>query len=686
MRLYLDTTAQAAGGSAGASGAGERMLLDPAPLTAAEVTRARKYRLKCRRLVEGPGPNGTLELKPVGNFTDFAKVTGRLAMLADSLGCALEVDPELERRFAAMRELAEEHYRAGNEIKREDPKYAERREAFARVVNEWMVRPLKPRQMTDAFFLATMARAGNFSVPGSGKTATVLGAFAFLRAQDKVSRLLVVCPKNAFDSWRTEWVACFGNRLPLRCASTQDREFTRLGKADRRGYVRSRLGGYNLVLANYDATPGIAEELGALAASGTMLVFDEVHRVKRVGGKQATAALAISAEAPYTFALTGTPLPNTYEDLYNFLHILYPHEYDNFFGFEIGELRRADENEQVAINERIQPFFCRTTKADLGVPPADPDRLVEVEADGRTDRLLHVLRARYRKNKLTLMLRVLQMENDPMDLLEDLDPEEYRWILEEDDATGGVDVVDYSDQIVDMIRSTGVPFKQERCLRLVEDLAKQGRPVIVWCIFTKSMADLKAGLARRGVEAHVIEGDVLLADRTRVLDDFRAGRFPVLITNPHTLAESVSLHSVCHDAVYYEYSFNLVHLLQSKDRIHRLGLPADQHTRYYYLVQDYQACGTEARRMGAAAADAGMSREELGRWSAAAGGSDPLAGWSMDRQIYERLRMKEDTMLRAIDAELIETQPTSDEDLDAIFAGLFDDEASGDGGSGRGQA
>lgn len=30
-------------------------------------------------------------------------------------------------------------------------------------------------------------------------------------------------------------------------------------------------------------------------------------------------------------------------------------------------------------------------------------------------------------------------------------------------------------------------------------------------------------------------------------------------------------------------------------------------------------------------------------------------------------------MLRAIDAELIETQPTTDEDLDAIFAGLFDD-------------
>ena len=45
----------------------------------------------------------------------------------------------------------------------------------------------------------------------------------------------------------------------------------------------------------------------------------------------------------------------------------------------------------------------------------------------------------------------------------------------------------------------------------------------------------------------------------------------------------------------------------------------------------------------------------------------------MDQQIYERLQMKEQTMLRAIDSDLIETQPTTEEDLDAIFAGLFDD-------------
>lgn len=617
---------------------GERLLLDPAPFDSDALRRNAKFKVRCRRYIAGEGPHGTLELKMPSNHDDFASITGRLSDVADALGTAIEIDTELEAHFNAMRELAEEHYRAGNEIKRGDPKYGERLAAFSDVVNRAMVRPLKDRQMRDAFFLATMARAGNFSVPGSGKTATVLGAFAFLAAQDKVRRLMVICPKNAFDSWRTEWRLCFGDTWPLSCISTQDETYKRLGRKDRQRFIRAQIGTYNLILVNYEAAPGVADELAHVAAHDTMLVFDEVHRVKRVGGKQAEAALTISQDAAYTLALTGTPLPNTYEDLYNFLHILYPHEYDSFFGFTRAELRRADDEDQIAINQRIQPFFCRTTKSDLGVPPASPDKVLEVFADSRTDQLVHVLKTRYRKNKLTLMLRMLQLENDPEDLLDVLDPSEFRWLLEVDEDTGDVDVVDYSQDIEDMIHTTRPSEKRLRCIRLVRDLVRDGHPVIVWCIFVKSMETLRRDLAQQGIEAHVISGDVILDNRTRVLDDFRAGRFPVLITNPHTLAESVSLHSVCHDAVYYEYSFNLVHLLQSKDRIHRLGLPMGQDTRYYFLSETYNQSGK---------------------------------AYSMDQEIYERLQMKEQTMLRAIDAELIETQPTTEEDLDAIFAGLF---------------
>ena len=65
---------------------------------------------------------------------------------------------------------------------------------------------------------------------------------------------------------------------------------------------------------------------------------------------------------------------------------------------------------------------------------------------------------------------------------------------------------------------------------------------------------------------------------------FKNKEIQVLITNPHTMAESVSLHKQCHNAVYFEYSFNLTHMLQSRDRINRLGLKPDDYTQYYYLV------------------------------------------------------------------------------------------------------
>lgn len=633
MRLYLD---------------GEKLVLDPQPYTARELSRTSAFKRHARRLLtnsakaDGDADGyAKLELAVPGNYASYIRVTERLQTMVDKLGCPLEVDLALEGQYRDMRELAEEHYRLGNEIKRADPKLDDRLATFSQIVSARMVRPLKDRQMRDAFFLAVMGRAGNFSVPGSGKTATVLGAFAYLAASDKVDRVVVVCPKNAFDSWKTEWRLCFGDLLPLSCATTQDEDYRKLGRADRKRFFRAGVGGRNLILANYEATPSIADELRQLAATRTLLVFDEIHRVKQVGGKQAGAALTIASQAPYTFALTGTPLPNTYADLYNFLNILYPREYDNFFGFEPGELKRATDADQIAINKRIQPFFCRTTKADLGVPAADPDHIIDVEAGASATSVLHALKTRYRKNKLTLMLRVLQLEHDAQDLLLTLDPSEYRWLLEVDEETGDVDTIDYSDSIAQMIRTAGPSPKRTRCIELAESLVDQGKPVIIWCIFTSSILGLKRDLAARGIEARTIYGNVVLEDRTRILDDFRAGTFPVLITNPHTLAESVSLHSICHDAIYYEYSFNLVHLLQSKDRIHRLGLPQDQRTSYHFLCQSYAGEGT---------------------------GPQP---YSMDREIYGRLCTKEETMLRAIDSDLIETQPTTQEDLDAIFAGLI---------------
>src|SRR3954454_14922167 len=58
----------------------------------------------------------------------------------------------------------------------------------------------------------------------------------------------------------------------------------------------------------------------------------------------------------------------------------------------------------------------------------------------------------------------------------------------------------------------------------------------------------------------------------------------VLLSNPATLGEGVSLHHECHDAVYVDRDFAAGRFLQSLDRIHRLGLSAEIETRITVLV------------------------------------------------------------------------------------------------------
>ena len=118
------------------------------------------------------------------------------------------------------------------------------------------------------------------------------------------------------------------------------------------------------------------------------------------------AAMALAAQSVYLTALTGTPVPNSYLDLF-------PNEYDEFFGFSDVLLRHPTPAEMETVNKRLQPFFCRTTKEHLEVPPALPDRILTCPASVEENRLLDLLVQKCRGNKLALFLQILQLESNP---------------------------------------------------------------------------------------------------------------------------------------------------------------------------------------------------------------------------------------------------------------------------------
>jgi SNF2 family DNA or RNA helicase len=57
-----------------------------------------------------------------------------------------------------------------------------------------------------------------------------------------------------------------------------------------------------------------------------------------------------------------------------------------------------------------------------------------------------------------------------------------------------------------------------------------------------------------------------------------------MIANPQAGGEGISLHRVCHYAIYLDRNFNAAHYLQSLDRIHRLGLNRSVETYVEILV------------------------------------------------------------------------------------------------------
>ena len=191
---------------------------------------------------------------------------------------------------------------------------------FRNVISESVSRPLKTLHLQSAFYMYKMARAANFSVPGAGKTAMVLGVFAYLNSGkakfgEFVSRILVVSPINAFESWKSEFQKTFGPKKKLRVVDVQDGNFD--------GDLRRRWAVSNLVLVNYESLPKYHDQLIDLIDGQTMIVFDEVHRIKGVNATRATAAMDLCDKAFFRYVLTGTPIPNSYCDIYNFLHLLY---------------------------------------------------------------------------------------------------------------------------------------------------------------------------------------------------------------------------------------------------------------------------------------------------------------------------------------------------------------------------
>lgn len=550
----------------------------------------------------------------------------------------IQTSDQFDKFIEEKQYFIKEQSQAGLTIKDDDNRWDKEFKEFHAIVNQEITRPLKPKQEKASFFLTVMKRAANFSVPGAGKTAMTYGAFAYLSSKqvDEVDKILVICPLNAFAAWRTEFSEVFGPKRKLSYMNLRDSKYRDNIVATMHDWNQA-----NVITINYESLQSKLNLINDLLDAKTMLVFDEVHRIKSVRGQRAQAALSLSQAPHYRYVLTGTPIPNGFQDIYNFLHLMYPNEYTSFFTWDLNSLKNIDPAD---VNKKLAPFFWRTNKQDLNVPKADPDILETVTPTESQKKLAEIIYSR-EKGALARFTRLLQASTNPELLkfninyrdLGLLDSDSSEWSQEFSKIAKENESGAEKYQDLDLAGSDTPKF--ERGIALVEDLVSQGKKVLVWGIFVGTMHKITDRLNDLGIKTSLIYGSTPKGKREGMIDEFRTGDVQVLVSNPNTLGESISLHQTVHDAVYFEYNFNLTFMLQSRDRIHRLGIPAGQYTRYYYLMTQ----------------------------------GDVAHSGYIDQTVYNKLKDKEQVMLDAIEGKMLVPEYTDDylKEVKSIILGKY---------------
>ncbi|SPA25375.1 putative helicase [Cupriavidus taiwanensis] len=458
-------------------------------------------------------------------------------------GHEVEIEPQAAELLRKSARNAASYAEAveGKQVTEED--------LLSKLHQEGFGRTLKSHQIRNIRLLASLLAGATFSVPGAGKTTEALATFAYRRQPG--DRLLVIAPKNAFAAWDEQLEECFPN---------QTGKFVRLRGSS---IARDLKDDPTFMLVSYQQVPRSRELITQHLAQHRVHVFlDESHRIKAGPSRQtANAVLSVSQLPISKLVMSGTPMPQSADDLLPQFSFLYP------------EVQATSDN----VIDRMRPIYVRTNKGELGLraplvqtksitmPPLQKELYRYLKSETARQAAIYLSdpgRGAFR-NLGRSVIRLLMFVSHPALLAREIEI-----------ARPG---------LLSAVMAEGRGPKLDYVLRRARELARQDRKVLIWSSFrhnveyiASSLQDLGAVFIHGSVDAGDEEDDATREGRIKQFHD--NSDVKVMVANPAAASEGVSLHTICHHALYLDRTFNAAHFLQSMDRIHRLGLRPDQDT------------------------------------------------------------------------------------------------------------
>jgi len=366
---------------------------------------------------------------------------------------------------------------------------------------------------------------------GLGKTMQAITAIRLLLRRGELRTALLVCPKPLVSNWRQEF-AQWAPELPVMVIE---------GDQARRAWqwqlpdLPVRIANYELLCRDRELLEPMALPPGETAESGRpvhfdLVVLDESQRIKNLAS--ATNQLARSISRRRSWALTGTPVENSADDLvgiFEFLApgFLSPDMKPRRMGRTVSDYVLRRTKEQVLAD--LPPRLFRDAEMELTPQQRESYRLAEDEG---VLRLTELGRSATIQHVFELILRLKQICN--------FDP------------------------------ATGASAKLERLEADLEEIAGSGRKALVFSQWVGTLQLLSRRLRRFGPREY--HGRVPSGQREAVLRRFRedADCHVLLMTYG---AGGVGLNLQCSNYVFlFDRWWNPAVEDQAINRAHRIGI------------------------------------------------------------------------------------------------------------------
>lgn len=470
-----------------------------------------------------------------------------------------------------------------------------------------------------AAYLFFLGKGGfDFSVPGAGKTIITYTAYKQLIQNGYIERMFIIGPISSYNAWFDEFYTCFGYAPAFENLADQTANDCKLYLNSSKQYHSE------ITFVNIDKVRLISSEIkNYLTKSSVLLVIDEGHKIKNPEAEATKSILNFAKYAKCRIILTGTPMPNGYEDLFSLAKTLNP--FEDILPYSYNQLRKMTQNGASQklvskLRESIFPYYSRVSKKHL----IDNGDLLEpifqsviCEMDTYQKQLYERLNDFFGKMnehvdedlltllKKAILIRKMQISANPALLklsivksMDEINSEYLESFGKEDTAVERLIKIDndlmdkFSDsEILKIInkydRKVLITMKNKRVLELTRELIRENKKVLIWDVFVNNMNVIKELLEETlTISIEIINGSVTGINRRNSLMRFREGSSMVLIANPATLAESISLHRVCQHAIYVNMNFNAAQYMQSKDRIHRINMPLGTIAKYYFIMNE----------------------------------------------------------------------------------------------------